>query len=79
MHAMTHTPAAPARQRWMFLAVLLTIAALILSACGAKIETQPVSYTHLDVYKRQSSFMRSMLLEMVLKLVSIPPSQRWFT
>ena len=27
-------------QRWMFLAVLLTIAALILSACGAKIETQ---------------------------------------
>ena len=40
MHAMTHTPAAPARQRWMFLAVLLTIAALILSACGAKIETQ---------------------------------------
>lgn len=40
MHAMTHTPAAPARQRWMFLAVLLTIAALILSACGAKIDTQ---------------------------------------
>lgn len=40
MHAMTHTPAAPARQRWMFLAVLLTIAALILSACSAKIETQ---------------------------------------
>lgn len=40
MHAMTHTPSAPARQRWMFLAVLLTIAALILSACGAKIETQ---------------------------------------
>lgn len=40
MHAMTHTPGAPARQRWMFLAVLLTIAALILSACGAKIETQ---------------------------------------
>lgn len=42
MHAMTHTPAAPARQRWMFLAVLLTIAALILSACSAKIETQLV-------------------------------------
>ena len=40
MHAMTHAPSAPARQRWMFLAVLLTIAALILSACGAKIETQ---------------------------------------
>ncbi|WP_314644185.1 flagellar motor protein [Rothia mucilaginosa] len=40
MHAMTHTPSAPARQRWMFLAVLLTIAALILSACGAKIDTQ---------------------------------------
>ena len=40
MHAMTHTPAAPARQRWMFLAVLLTIAVLILSACGAKIDTQ---------------------------------------
>lgn len=40
MHAMTHTPGAPARQRWMFLAVLLTIAALILSACGAKIDTQ---------------------------------------
>lgn len=40
MHAMTHTPSAPARQRWMFLAVLLTIAALILSACSAKIETQ---------------------------------------
>lgn len=40
MHAMTHTPGAPARQRWMFLAVLLTIAALILSACSAKIETQ---------------------------------------
>lgn len=40
MHAMTHTPAAPARQRWMFLTVLLTIAALILSACSAKIETQ---------------------------------------
>ena len=40
MHAMTHTPGTPARQRWMFLAVLLTIAALILSACGAKIETQ---------------------------------------
>ena len=40
MHAMTHTSSAPARQRWMFLAVLLTIAALILSACGAKIETQ---------------------------------------
>ncbi|WP_314661853.1 flagellar motor protein [Rothia mucilaginosa] len=37
---MTHAPSAPARQRWMFLAVLLTIAALILSACGAKIETQ---------------------------------------
>ena len=32
MHAMTHAPSAPARQRWMFLAVLLTIAALILSA-----------------------------------------------
>ena len=40
MHAMTHAPSAPTRQRWMFLAVLLTIAALILSACGAKIETQ---------------------------------------
>ena len=40
MHAMTHVPSAPTRQRWMFLAVLLTIAALILSACGAKIETQ---------------------------------------
>ncbi len=40
MHAMTHTPSAPARQRWMFLAVLLTVAALILSACGAKIDTQ---------------------------------------
>ena len=40
MHAMIHAPSAPARQRWMFLAVLLTIAALILSACGAKIETQ---------------------------------------
>lgn len=40
MHAMTHAPSAPARQRWMFLAVLLTIAALILSACSAKIETQ---------------------------------------
>lgn len=40
MHAMTHTANAPTRQRWMFLAVLLTIAALILSACGAKIETQ---------------------------------------
>lgn len=40
MHAMTHTPSAPARQRRMFLAVLLTIAALILSACGAKIDTQ---------------------------------------
>lgn len=40
MHAMTHAPSAPARQHWMFLAVLLTIAALILSACGAKIETQ---------------------------------------
>ena len=40
MHAMTHAPSAPARQRWMFLAVLLTIAALILSACGAKIDTQ---------------------------------------
>ncbi len=40
MHAMTHTPSAPARQRWMFLAVLLTVAALILSACSAKIETQ---------------------------------------
>ncbi|MCP8996299.1 flagellar motor protein [Rothia sp. P3C3.S176] len=37
---MTHASSAPARQRWMFLAVLLTIAALILSACGAKIETQ---------------------------------------
>ncbi|WP_368867056.1 flagellar motor protein [Rothia mucilaginosa] len=37
---MTHTSSAPARQRWMFLAVLLTIAALILSACGAKIDTQ---------------------------------------
>ncbi|WP_311469401.1 flagellar motor protein [uncultured Rothia sp.] len=37
---MTHTANAPTRQRWMFLAVLLTIAALILSACGAKIETQ---------------------------------------
>ena len=40
MHAMTHTPSAPTRQRWMFLAVLLTIAALVLSACSAKIETQ---------------------------------------
>lgn len=40
MHTMTHTSSAPARQRWMFLAVLLTIAALILSACGAKIDTQ---------------------------------------
>ncbi len=40
MHTMTHTSSAPARQRWMFLAVLLTIAALILSACSAKIETQ---------------------------------------
>lgn len=40
MHAMTHAPSAPTRQRWMFLAVLLTIAALILSACSAKIETQ---------------------------------------
>ena len=40
MHAITHVPSAPTRQRWMFLAVLLTIAALILSACGAKIETQ---------------------------------------
>ena len=40
MHAMTHVPSAPTRQRWIFLAVLLTIAALILSACGAKIETQ---------------------------------------
>ena len=40
MHTMTHAPSAPTRQRWMFLAVLLTIAALILSACGAKIETQ---------------------------------------
>ena len=40
MHAMTHAPSAPTRQRWLFLAVLLTIAALILSACGAKIETQ---------------------------------------
>lgn len=40
MHTMTHTANAPTRQRWMFLAVLLTIAALILSACGAKIETQ---------------------------------------
>ena len=40
MHAMTHAQSAPTRQRWMFLAVLLTIAALILSACGAKIETQ---------------------------------------
>ena len=40
MHAMAHAPSAPTRQRWMFLAVLLTIAALILSACGAKIETQ---------------------------------------
>lgn len=40
MHTMTHTVNAPTRQRWMFLAVLLTIAALILSACGAKIETQ---------------------------------------
>ena len=40
MHAMTHAPSAPTHQRWMFLAVLLTIAALILSACGAKIETQ---------------------------------------
>ena len=40
MHAMTHVPSAPTRQRWMFLAVLLTIAALILSACGARIETQ---------------------------------------
>nr|WP_246826925.1 flagellar motor protein [Rothia sp. HMSC061C12] len=37
---MTHAPSAPTRQRWMFLAVLLTIAALILSACSAKIETQ---------------------------------------
>lgn len=40
MHTMTHAPSAPTRQRWMFLTVLLTIAALILSACGAKIETQ---------------------------------------
>lgn len=40
MHTMTHTANAPTRQRWMFLTVLLTIAALILSACGAKIETQ---------------------------------------
>ena len=40
MHAMTHAPSAPTRQRWMFLAVLLTIAALVLSACSAKIETQ---------------------------------------
>lgn len=40
MHAMTHVPSAPTRQRWIFLAVLLTIAALILSACGARIETQ---------------------------------------
>lgn len=40
MHAMTHAPSAPTRQRWLFLAVLLTIAALILSACSAKIETQ---------------------------------------
>ena len=37
MHAMTHVPSAPTRQRWIFLAVLLTIAALILSACGARI------------------------------------------
>lgn len=40
MHTMTHTANAPTRQRWMFLTVLLTIAALILSSCGAKIETQ---------------------------------------
>ena len=40
MHVMIHASSAPARQRWMFLAVLLTIAALILSACGAKIDTQ---------------------------------------
>lgn len=40
MHTMTHTANAPTRQRWMFLVVLLTIAALVLSACGAKIETQ---------------------------------------
>ena len=40
MQTLTYSVQRGSRQRWMLLAVLLTIAALILSACGAKIETQ---------------------------------------
>lgn len=40
MQTLTYSAQRGSRQRWMLLAVLLTIAALILSACGAKIETQ---------------------------------------
>lgn len=38
MQTLTYSVQRGSRQRWMLLAVLLTIAALILSACGAKIE-----------------------------------------
>ena len=40
MQTLTYSVQRGSRQRWMLLAVLLTIGALILSACGAKIETQ---------------------------------------
>ena len=40
MQTLNYSVKPDSHQRWMFLAVLLTIAALILSACGAKIETQ---------------------------------------
>ena len=40
MQTLTYSVQRGSRQRWVLLAVLLTIAALILSACGAKIETQ---------------------------------------
>ena len=40
MQTLNYSVKPDSHQRWIFLAVLLTIAALILSACGAKIETQ---------------------------------------
>ena len=55
---------------------MATLSGLILAVCRSRFSHQPVSYTHLDVYKRQYVNNRNKVLSLMLMLVLVIGGQQ---